>query len=162
MWAKGERNVAVSEVRMSAAELRTRVCFNRRLSLAEGARIFVAIEDSNRRRLPRLAGNGLSRKSERGIKLTSTLLSVGGNINLVKALQEAKAWRFKSSQPGCQLRRAAEDSNGFYALPPQPNNPKRLKLGFLPAQWIQLQRLTAVIRITLVWKLRSILARKTD
>lgn len=29
---------------MSAAELRTRVCFHKRLSLAEGARIFFAVD----------------------------------------------------------------------------------------------------------------------
>jgi hypothetical protein len=71
---------------MSAAELRTRVCFNKRLSLAEGARIFFAVEDSKRRRLPRLAENGLSRRPEEDVILTSTLLSVAGNICLVKAL----------------------------------------------------------------------------
>lgn len=51
-------------IAMSAAELRARVCFNKRLSLAEGARIFFAGEDSNRRRLPRLAENGLSLKKQ--------------------------------------------------------------------------------------------------
>lgn len=56
----------------------------------------------------------------------------------VKALRKAKACGFKSSQPGCQLRRAAEDSNRFYALPLRPNNPKQPETACLPAQRLQL------------------------
>lgn len=40
---------------MSAAELRTRVCFNKRLSLAEGAPTIFAVQDLDRRRSQRLA-----------------------------------------------------------------------------------------------------------
>lgn len=76
---------------MSAAELRTRVCFNKRLSLAEGARFYFAAEDSNRRRGPRLAGNGLLAV---GSDEYSTYKSVTVNSQkycFVRALQEAKA-----------------------------------------------------------------------
>ena len=92
-------------------ELRTGVCFDKRPSLAEVARFCFAVENSIRRRLPRLAENGLFLGHRKGVELTRALLSGAGSICFVRALQEAKAWRLKSSQPGCRLRRAAEDSN---------------------------------------------------
>lgn len=138
LWEREGATSLCLKIGTSAAELRIRVCYNKPLSLAKGARLCFALKHSLRRRSPSFAGNGLSLGCGENMALTRAMLSVAGNICYVKALQEAKAWRFKSSQPGCQLRRAAEDSNRFYAILSQLNSPKRPETGFQPAQTLQL------------------------
>jgi hypothetical protein len=115
---------------MSAAELRAKVCFNKRFSLAEGA---VSLSSSKTRT------EGAHRDSPGMESLNvevgtyKSVNNVVGSNCYVKVLHEANACGFKSSQPGCQLRRAAEDSNRFYALPLRPDSPKRSENACLPA-----------------------------
>jgi len=140
LWARGCATLLCLKSECQRPSCGLGFAVNKRLSPAAGVGVCFAFDGFRRRRSPRLGGNGLLLGLRKCVALTRALLSVARTVYFVKALQETKAWRFKSSQPACQLRRAAEDSNRFYALPRQLNGPKQPDTSFRPAQMFQLPR----------------------